>query len=203
MSRATIERDGYILLPGLSTARARRWAWLFVAILVGVPAWYFVMHPEYRTNVLVMTPILWLMMLALPWATYWIHPTRGEVLRMGWGRIARRVPLCADTEVVFAPTGEAAMGLTGAGNLLLGLRPAGARTRVYLLVLAANQYLEQSMAPEHLRLLADLMDQHGARGTHQGKDIATALRAQADHVAHGGDVRTSPLAEHLNGPGAR
>lgn len=195
-----MEERGLVLIPPLTSTSGQRWSLVVLAILLGAPVFYFITRPGDRMATLVVTALLWLTMLALPWGSLWIDPGRGEIVRMRWNLIPRRVAIRPGTEIKLAPTGAAALGLTGAGNLLLAIRPEGDRTRVYVPVLAMNQYVERSMAPELLRLLADLMERHGADGTHLGADIRSLLRAQALHGETSNDPRRSPLTAHLDGP---
>ena len=74
------------------------------------------------------------------------------------------------------------------------MRGEGRRTSTYLPLVAVDLGGDRSQPPEFLRVLADQIE----RWAPERGAVVKLLRAQADHVAAGGDVRESPVARaHL------
>ncbi|VTR77564.1 hypothetical protein [Cellulomonas hominis] len=175
-----------VRLPVPTSRSGRRWLVATAVAVLVVMAVIAVTQPENRPAVLVTVPVLALLTAGLLWRSTWLEPAGGALVVLRLGRFRRRVPLGPTTSVALVPN--------GAGGLLLGARPQGSRRRLFVSVLSLTDYVEASLPPELLRSLADTLERHRAGGA---PAVARALRAQAEHLEAGGDLRGSPLAPLL------
>ena len=165
-----------------------RGSWLDVGIAVGtlvaafcLVGYLFVTMPDERWWATLALAAVVLPPLAL-YSRSWLEPggaDRPAVLAQKYlWRTARRVSLTegARVEVVTRGPGVALEARRGDG------RPVRA-------VLAVAGEHPRSRTPDELRALADAVDARGVAG----QRAATVLRAQADHLAAGGDVVGSPV----------
>lgn len=86
-----------------------------------------------------------------------------------------------------------------AGQVHLEVSGAGRSGVLFLPLVAVDVGGDRSRAPEFLRLLADQVESWSP----QRSGIVRELRGQADHLAAGGAVRSSPLARRLAARGGR
>jgi hypothetical protein len=178
---------GLTRIPALGTASSLAWGAGTAAAVVATTIWSFATQPEYRPATLVSFPVFALLTIWLLWASNWVDPLAGSLVEVRCGRLVRRYPLGAGTSVVLVPNFIA-------GAVLLGARPPGWRRRVHVMLLVKSIYVENSMSPDLLRLLADTLDRHGTQGA---DEVGPLLRAQADHLDAGGGPADSPLAALL------
>lgn len=186
------DTTGMVRIPALTTRSAMRWLYGTGALLVGAFIWHFVTDPQNRPYTLIGAAVSVLFACWILWGSLWLDTETGAVLAIrGRGWIGYRVPLGDGTTVTAVPDH---LG----GRVLLGLRPHGSRFRDFIQVLAMTIYVENSMSPDLLRLLADTLDRHH---THGADVVGPLLRAQADHLDAGGGPGDSPLAALLQGRG--
>jgi len=174
-----------VRIPGLSTRSSRLWAVGTAVVAVAVVGYLAVTQPENRGYAVAAVASLALFFVVLLWQSTWLDPVAGTVTRVRCRVWRREVRLAPGTTVVLVPN--------GGGALLLTVAPARGRG-LHLPVVARTDYVEKTQPPALLRLLADTVEQHRAGGA---RPVAEALRRQADHVAGGGPVATSPLAALL------
>jgi len=160
-------------------------AWIAIAAAsgVGTIAYLFVTDPPNRPFGVFALVVMAVLFVGLLWCSTWLDPVGGALITVRFRLYHRRVSLGPCTKVVLMSTRN--------GYVLLGAGPPGIRRRLYVEVLALTQYVERSLEPEPLRLLAETLEHHRASGS---RVVAAQLRAQADHVEAGGHARTSPLA---------
>ncbi|WP_454049477.1 hypothetical protein [Cellulomonas sp. Marseille-Q8402] len=167
----------------MRSASLKRWLLFAVIGAVAVSVHGAVTDPENRVFAVLALPLLALFMLVVTWRSTWVDPVAGTVTWVRWRCYRRSASLGPETSVDLV--------MTGVGTLLVRVRYPGSRRRLYVLVLSLTQYVERSREPELLRLLADTLERCGTGG---GEVLVPVLRAQAEHVEAGGDVRSSPLA---------
>ena len=185
------ETTGMVRIPALTTRSAMRWLYGTGVLLVAVLIWGFVTDPQNRLYTLISAAVSVLFACWVLWGQLWLDTETGAVLAIrGRGWIGYRVPLGDGTTVTAVPDH---LG----GRVLLGLRPHGSRFRDFIQVLAMTIYVENSMSPDLLRLLADTLDRHH---THGADEVGPLLRAQAAHLDAGGGPGDSPLAALLGDP---
>jgi hypothetical protein len=178
-----------VRIPALTTRSAMRWLYGTGVMLVAAHIWGFVTDPQNRPYMLISAAVTVLLACWMPFSL-WLDTETGAVLAdRGRGRIVYRMPLGNEATVTTVPDHMS-------GRVLLGLRPHGSRFRDFIPVLAMTIYVENSMSPDLLRLLADTLDRHG---THGADEVGPLLRAQADHLDAGGGPADSPLAALLGG----
>ncbi|HEY0215421.1 MAG TPA: hypothetical protein VGC57_03400 [Cellulomonas sp.] len=175
--------SGAVRIPVLTSRSWIRWVGATGVAVVVALGWIAVTQPQHRLAVSVVTPGLVVAGVLAFWSSTWVDPGAGAFVRVRLGRFRRRVPLGPATSVSLVPS--------GAGTVLLAVRASGSRRGFFVTVLALTDYVERSLPPDLLRLLADTLESQNAGGS---RDALVALRAQADHLAAGGDARTSPLA---------
>lgn len=182
-----------VRIPALTTRSAMRWLYGTGVLVVATIIWGFVTDPQNRPYTLISAAVIVLLACWMPFSL-WLDTEAGAVLAVrgrGRGRIVYRMPLGNEATVTTVPDHMS-------GRVLLGLRPHGSRFRDFIQVLAMTIYVENSMSPDLLRLLADTLDRHG---THGADEVGPLLRAQADHLDAGGGPGDSPLAALLQGRG--
>lgn len=185
------ETTGMVRIPALTTRSAMRWLCGTGVLVVATIVWGFVTDPQNRPYTLISAAVIVLLACWMPFSL-WLDTETGAVLAIrGRGRIVYRIPLRDGTTVTAVPDH---LG----GRVLLGLRPHGSRFRDFIQVLAMTIYVENSMSPDLLRLLADTLDRHH---THGADEVGPLLRAQAAHLDAGGGPGDSPLAALLQGRG--
>lgn len=128
----------------------------------------------------VLVPVL---LVAVVWNRTWVDTRDGTVSRNIAGVLTRTVPW-GEGSLVDLERNRAGQ---------LHLRVKGDAGTIRVTVVAVDLGGDRTMAPPQLRLLADEV----ARWAPDRTRVAEALRAQADHVAAGGGVRESPLAQRL------
>ncbi len=176
-----------VRIPVLTSRSWIGWVVATGAALVLAIGWIAVTQPQHRLAVAVLTPAVVAACVLAFWSSTWVDPAAGAFVRVRLGRFRRRVPLGPSTSVSLVSS--------GAGTLLLSVRAPSSRGRFFVTVLALTDYIERSLPPDLLRLLADTLEQHRAGGS---RDAVIALRAQAGHLDAGGDARTSPLAGRVS-----
>ncbi|HEY0187257.1 MAG TPA: hypothetical protein VGC67_07195 [Cellulomonas sp.] len=184
-----------VRFPNLTSASGTRWATATVGGVLAVGVYLYITDPANRWYGVGFYLFYALFLTAGIWQSSWLEPGTGTFVRVHWRCWRRSVQLGPSTEFTLVSTRKAALGLTGNGILLLAARPAGSRYRMYLPVLSLTQYVERSMHPALLRLLADTLV---TQRTAVEPGLVELLRAQADHIEAGGTPDTSPLAPHLN-----
>lgn len=111
----------------------------------------------------------------------WLDPDRGLVVREVAGVWRRSIGWADATELRVRRAG---------GQALLQVRGEGQRRSTYVPLVAVDVGGDRSQPPEFLTALADQVERWAP---HRGA-VVKLLRAQAEHVATGGDVRESPVA---------
>lgn len=163
--------------------------WLSVAAaLVGVVivlGYVGATQPDNLPFVVVVAVLAVLGLVGLLGRRAWVDRTRGAVVRETF--FVPRGP------VAWADAERVAFTKNHAGVLLLEVRGVGRRTSLHLPVLAVDIGGDRCQDAGFLRLLADEIE----RWAPARASVVEQLRAQADHQAAGGDVRSSPLARRL------
>ena len=171
-------------IPRLLTRDAGMWLALAAGVLAvpAVGAWVWVTRPESRVAVAVMVPLMALLWVALVWRRTWLEPDRGvlvhEVARV-WRRSVR---LAEASARIVDNRGR---------QVLLEVRGPGGTVRIALL--ADDLGGLRALPPDTLGLLSE---QLGRWPPAQGQAI-DRLRAQAEHLASGGEVARSPFGRLL------
>ena len=161
-----------------------------IAAALAIPAlvvWALLTQPmENQVAAVVVGAILLAFFVILIFRTTSLDTERGLVVRTVCGTWKRSVAW-ADASVVRIRDNNA-------GQALLEVRGRGRRTSAYLPLVAVDLGGDRSQSPEFLRVLADQVE----RWSPERGAVVKLLRAQADHVDAGGDVRESPVARaHL------
>ena len=112
----------------------------------------------------------------------WVDAQAGTLTRRGWRLRPTTLPPSRTTEL--------RLTVSGGGGARLAVRAGGAPASVDLV--SISLFANRSLPAPALSRLADALDAHvpaPVRG-----DVPRRLRAQAEHIARGGSVETSPLA---------
>lgn len=173
-----------VRIPRLTTRSSNIWFALVCTGIVAALVAHAVLVREDLVIALVAWPLCALGAVVALWFATWIDPAEGVLVRVRCGWYRRRVPLGPDTRVDLVPN-------TVNGTVLLGVRPPGARRRLYFALLAIDDSVARSLDPGVLRILADAFERHHVTVSPR---LGRLLRAQADHSDAGGSPRTSPLA---------
>lgn len=176
-----------VRVPAILSRERTMWLSVAAAVVgaVVVLGWVGATQPDNLPFVIVVAVLLVLAGVALAGRRTWLDRAHGTVVR----------------EVLFVPRGPVAwadaekVAFTDnrAGQLLLEVRGAGRRTSLFVPLLAVDLGGDRSQDPVFLRVLAEQVETWAPQRT----PVVEQLRAQADHVAGGGDVRSSPLARRL------
>lgn len=178
-----------MVIPRLLTRSWTSWLSLVVGLGGGlvVIGWFAVTDEDNRLAALVILPVYVAGLLLAVVRRTWVDPDAGEVV-LEVSRVWRRRWRWAQAEVMgFVPH--------GAGGVVLRIHGPDHRAALHIDLLAGDFRDEQALAPQHLRVLAGEIERWAA--VHG--QVAAALRAQADHLAAGGSVFDSPLAERSRG----
>ena len=178
-----------VRVPRLLSGSRSMW-FSAIAAAVAIPAvvvWALLTQPvENQVAAVVVGALLLAFLGGMVFRTTSLDTERGLVVRTVCG-VWQRSVAWADASVVRVRGNNA-------GQALLEVRGAGRRTSTYLPLVAADLGGDRTQSPELLRLLADQVE----RWSPERGAVVKLLRAQADHVATGGDVRESPVARaHL------
>lgn len=172
-----------VRVPALASPSLLRWGVATGLGLVGVTVWAVTTQP---TGVwgpgVPLVAVLVVTLVAFVWVSRWVDADGGAVTQVRARVLRRRVPLGPATEVVLVPN--------GGGSVVLGLRGPGERRRLYLPLLTADVYGDRMQSAALFRTLADAIERHGGAG---GRQVVTALRAQAKAADDGVPVRQTPL----------
>lgn len=171
-------------LPAVTNRELLYWGIATALAFVAAGTYVFVTDPVNRPTVIPLSVLLVAFITAIGWSSMWVDPIEGALTRVRWRCHHRRVHLRPGTPVALVRTLR--------GDVLLRARPPGSRFHLYVQLLRIDVYVEKSLDPALLRLLATTLDQHIGDET---RPIADTLRAQAQHTEAGGDARTSPLAD--------
>lgn len=163
------------------------WVSVGVAVLgvVAVLAWVGVTQPGNRPFVVVGGVLLAACTLVVLGRRTWVDPAHGTIVR--------ETLFVRSGAIAWADAAKVALTDNRAGQLLLEVRGAGRRTPVLVPLVAVDVGGDRAQGPDLLRLLANQVE----RWAPQHATVVARLRAQADHLAGGGDVRSSPLAQRL------
>lgn len=178
-----------IAVPRLLSNSRSMWASGIVAA-VSIPAvvvWALLTQPaENQVAGMVGCAILLAFLVILIFRTTWLDTERGLVVRTICGVWSR--------PVAWADASQVRIRNNNAGQAVLEVRGAGRGTSTYLPLVAVDIGGDRSQSPEFLSALADQIE----RWAPHREGVVKQLRAQAEHVAAGGDVRESPVARaHL------
>lgn len=174
-----------IPVPRLVSRSATMWLSVGAAVVgaVGVVVWALLTQPPVNQAAAVVVVLVIALLLGfLIGRRTWIDPAAGTVGRDVCGLVPRTAAWATAERVRITDN--------RGGQALLEVRGAGDRTSVYLPLVAVDLGGDRSQEPGFLRVLAEQLETWAP----QRKAIATALRAQADHLETGGGVRDSPLA---------
>jgi hypothetical protein len=180
---STTDRAGGVRVPALTSPSLVRW-WTATAVgLVAVTVWAVVTQPPsvWGPGVPFMVALL-ATLTAIVWVSRRVDADGGVVTQVRARVLRRRVPLGPGTEVVLVPN--------GGGSVVLALRGPGERRRLHLPLLTTDVYGDRMQSAAVFRALADTVERHGGAG---GRQVVTALRAQARAADDGVPVRQTPL----------
>lgn len=180
-------RPNDVYLPPIVSRVLIRWMLYTAATATAIGVYIVVTDPVNRGNVVPGGLFVAVIVAAMLWHSTWVDPVDGAVTVVRCRLYRRRIPLLPDTEV--------ALVLNGRGDALLRLRRPGTVRCLYIQLLRRDLFVEKSLDPALLHLLADTLERHAPTGTDAGTpQVVALLRAQAEHTAAGGPVDTSPLA---------
>lgn len=169
-----------MLIPQLTSTSAIRWLLPAGAALVAVLLYVWLGGRGTRWALYTLVPVLAVATVVVVHSRVWVDPEQGVVR---WHRrwVRRR-------HVVLADATEIALVGTGRG---VRLRVRDERHGGDVPLLAMTSHVQRSQSPEVLQMVADALERH-AGPEHRGR-VAQDLRAQAEHLAGGGDLAGSPL----------
>jgi len=180
-----------VRLPPIWNRSLTRWVLGTAVAFVGVAVHVFVTDSVNRPTVIPMSLLMALFVAALAWKSIWVDPVEGALTIERFRAYHRRILLRPGTQLALTTTGSAkVLNPSRKADVLLRVRPPGVRRYLYVQLLRIDIYVEKSLDPTLLRLLADTLDQHIG---HETREIADTLRAQAAHGEADGDARSSPL----------
>lgn len=168
-------------LPRLTTRSALGWAIGTLVVVAGGAAYLAVAQPENAPYAYGVVGLLVVAVVLVALSATWVDHAAGTVTWRRWAVVTTTVALREATQVAVVGSGPQA---------LLRVRAGGRGGHLALLVL--SDYVQRSQPPQVLTALADTVAAHTAPAT-SGEAVAL-LRAQAKHLAAGGDAATSPLA---------
>lgn len=173
-------------IPKLATRSSWAWVWGTLLAILAVAGYVAATQPQNRWAVAVVTPLIVLFGVALVVSRTWLDTAEGVLVHQRLRMFTRRVPL---------EGGKVALVTNNGGTLLLDVRAAGGRPRMYVSVLGLTDYIEESLPAPLLETLADQLDTHRIAG---GASVAKQLRKQAEFIANGGHPTKSPLAPQVS-----
>ena len=172
-------------VPRLLSNSRSMWASAIVGA-VSIPAvavWALLTQPVMNQVAgLVLCTVLGIFLAVLIFRWTWLDTERGLVVRRICGVWSR--------SVAWADASQVRIRSNNLGQALLEVRGAARRTSTYLPLVAIDLGGDRSQSPEFLSALADQIE----RWAPHRVGVVKQLRAQAHHVAAGGDVRESPVA---------
>jgi hypothetical protein len=176
-----------VRVPALLSRERTMWLSVAAAVLgVGVVlGWVGATQPDNRGFVAVGVVLLVLGVTALLGRRTWLD--------LAHGTVAREVLFVPRGAVGWADATTVAFTDNRAGQVQLEVRGAGRRTSIYLPLVAVDVGGDRGQDPAFLRLLAAQVE---TWAPHRSA-VVDRLRAQAEHLAAGGEVRSSPLARRL------
>lgn len=177
-----------VRIPRITTPTTRFWTFVVFALLLGAGASVWFRQPEHRVGVLIGIPTACIALVLIIASSTWIEPTDGNLLIRRWGWFESRH--------AFRPGSRFRLTRVVTGSLVLQVwSESGLRTGGHVTLLQdGNADDWASIGPEHLVLIADVLDRHCPAAA---PEIAAVLRAQAEHVAADRPLSSSPLAPYL------
>lgn len=178
-----------VRVPAILSRERSMWLSVAAAVVgvVVVLGWVGATQPANRPFVAVAAVLLVVAAVGLLGRRTWLDPARGTVVRQVFFVFRAPVAWSEATRVAFTDN--------RAGQLLLEVRGPSRRSPIHLPLLAIDLGGDRGQAPAFLRLLAGQLETWAP----ERAEVARSLRAQADHVEGGGDLRSSPLARRLGG----
>nr|WP_297429813.1 hypothetical protein [uncultured Actinotalea sp.] len=179
----TTDRAREVSIPALTSPSLVRWGIATAVGLVGVTVWAVMTQPPsvWGPGVPLMVALL-AALTAFAGVSRRLDADGAAVTQVRARVLRRRVALGPGTEVVLVPN--------GGGSVLLGLQGQGEHRRLHLPLLTADVYGDRMQSAAVFGALADAIERHGGAG---GRQVVTALRAQARAADDGVPVRQTPL----------
>lgn len=175
-----------VVVPRLLSSSRSMWLAVGVAAAgaLGVAGWGLgTQSGVNRAMAAVVGVVVLVLLVAIVWRRTWVDTAAGTVSRSVVGRRVAHVAWAEASTIDLEPN--------RAGQLALRVKGRGGAARITVLAIDAGG--DRSLDPHLLRLLADQI----ATWAPARARVADALRAQADFVAAGGELRRSPLARRL------
>lgn len=167
--------------PRLASRGALAWVIATVIVLGGGAGYLAVAQPANAPYAYGVVGALVVAVVLVALSATWVDHSAGTVTWRRWGVLRTSVALREATQVAVVGSGPQALLRVRAGN-----------RGGHLALLVLSDYVQRSQPPQVLTALADTVAAH-TQPAASGEAVGL-LRAQAKHLAAGGDAATSPLA---------